>query len=171
MLLKTRRLDIRPFAETDLGEFTKLLEIPEVPGCQRQSGDAGAFLDWHIANYAKMDIVHGVVCLGVFDRETGEILGAVGAGEHDDLHETKIFYQLLPSARGMGFATEAAMAVTDRALGSYDIPYLIGTVGVENVASHRVLEKCGYRFIDERELLVHIENKRYRFRYYRRYRQ
>jgi RimJ/RimL family protein N-acetyltransferase len=39
---------------------------------------------------------------------------------------------------------------------------------VSNVASGRVLERCGYRFLDERALTVHLTGETYRFRYYRR---
>jgi cell division transport system permease protein len=97
----------------------------------------------------------------------GIVLGAIGAGEHDDLHETEIFYNLLPGARGKGYTTEAAKAVTGWALASYPIPYLIGTVEVGNLASQKVLEKCGYQLIDERTLLVHISNEIHHYRYYR----
>lgn len=168
MLLRTRRLDIRPFTKADLSEFRRLLEIPEVPGWQMQRESAEAFLEWHIGNYAKMDIVHGIVCLGIFLRETGELVGAVGAGEHDDLRKPEIFYSLLAEARGNGYATEAALAVTECVLATYEIDYLIGTVGMDNLASQKVLERCGYRFLEERDLLVHISDERHRFRVYRR---
>ncbi len=169
MQIITERLIIRPFRESDLPEFKKLLYIPEVPGWQMQKENAATFLQWHIANYAAMDILHGIVCFGIFDRQTGCVLGAIGAGEHDDLHETEIFYNLLPDARGKGYATEAAIAVTGWALTSYPIPYLIGTAEVGNLASQKVLEKCGYQLIDERTLLVHISNEIHNYRYYRYY--
>ena len=169
MVLHTNRLTVRPFVQADLPEFKKLLEIPEVPGWQMQRSRAEAFFNWYLDNYSKMDIVHGVVCLGIFQQEGGQVLGAVGAGEHDDLHEPEIFYNLLPAARGHGYATEAAMAVTEWAFENYPIAYLIGTAEVSNVPSQRVLERCGYQFIEERSLLVHVENKRYFFRYYRHY--
>ncbi len=170
MRLETERLIIRTFEESDLPAFERLLDIPEVPGWTMQKPRALDFLRWQIANYAAMDIVRGAVCFGVFQKETGRILGAAGAGEHDDLHEPEIFYQLLPEARGKGYATEVARAVTEWALRDYDIPYLIGTAAVDNVPSQRVLERCGYQYIDTRTLLVHIEGKAYSFRYYRRYR-
>jgi ribosomal-protein-alanine N-acetyltransferase len=168
MQLETPRLLIRPFVAADLPQFTRLLEMPEVPGWQMQRGRAAEFLAWQMGNYAAMDIQHGIVCLGVFLKATGEIVGAVGAGEHDDLHESEICYNVLPAHRGQGYATEAAAAVTDWALARYPIPYLIGTAEVSNVASQRVLERCGYRFIDERALAVHLTGETYRFRYYRR---
>ncbi len=54
---------------------------------------SAGFLRWHISNYKAMDIVHGIVCFGIFDREKGNVLGAIGAGEHDDLHEMVQFIE------------------------------------------------------------------------------
>ena len=164
--IETDRLLIRPFVAQDLDEFRELLEIPEVEGWRRERSNAKGFLDWHIANYAGMDIIHGIVCLGVFERATGRIVGAAGAGEHDDLHETEVFYSLLPAARGRGYAKEAARAVTAWALAAYHLPYIIATVAVDNPASQKVVESCGYVLIDERPLLMHITGERALFRYY-----
>ena len=169
MKLETKRLIVRPFTSDDLPEFRKLLTIEELPGWGMQRDRAEDFLNWQISNYEKMDILHGAVCFGIFDKGTGRILGNAGAGEHDDLHEPEIFYCLLPSERGKGYATEAAAAVTAWALANYDIPYLIGTVEKSNAASQRVLEKCGYTYIDTQTLKVHITDESYSFRYYRRY--
>jgi len=127
------------------------------------------FLQWHISNYNKMDIINNIVCFGIFSKNN-DILGAIGAGKHDDLNETEIFYNLLPSKRGKGYATEAAKIITEWAITNYEIPYIIGTVSVENMKSQKILEKCGYKYINEQTLLVHIERKKYRFRYYRYYR-
>ena len=169
-VLETERLLLRPFTVSDLGAFVSLLEIPEVPGWQMQRDRAGDFLRWQIQNYDAMDIIHGTVCLGIFDKETGVLLGAVGAGEHDDLHETEIFYSLLPQARGKGYAREAASAATQWALDTYAIPYVIGTADADNLPSQRVLEACGFEFWQERDLTVHILGERQRFRCYRRFR-
>lgn len=167
MQIITDRLIIRPFTPSDLPEFEKLLDIPEVPGWQMQKDNAAGFLQWHIANYAAMDIIRSIVCFGIFERETGCVLGAVGAGAHDDLHETEIFYNLLPSARGKGYAAEAARAITVWALANYPVPYLIATAEVDNLPSQKVLERCEYQFIEERALLVHITGETHHYKYYR----
>lgn len=169
MELGTDRLVIRPFVEADLDEFRRLLEIPEVEGWWQQRDNARGFLDWHIGNYAQMDIGRGIVCFGVFDVATRQVLGAAGAGEHDDLHETELFYNLLPAARGRGYATEAARAVAGWALSEFPLPYLIATVEVGNLASRRVVERCGFGFVDERALRIHVLGTTARYRYYRRY--
>ena len=132
-------------------------------------GGAKQFLEWLISQYANMDIVNDLISLGVFDKRTGALLGTVGAGKHDDLHEPEIFYELLAENRGYGYATEAANALTKWVFENYTIPYLIGTCAVDNVKSKNVLERCGYQFIDERTLLVHVEGKQYDFKYYRYY--
>ncbi len=169
MQIEAERLIIRPFTIDDLAEFKKLLSIPEVPGWHRHKYRAGEFLAWHISNYSKMDIVNGIVCFGIFNKASDLVIGAVGAGEHDDLHEPEIFFNILPVERRKGYAVEAARAITDWVFTTYQIPYLIGTAGISNVASQKVLEHCGYQYIDEQTLQVHIENTQYRFRYYRNY--
>ncbi|MEC0238465.1 GNAT family N-acetyltransferase [Paenibacillus dokdonensis] len=171
MLLETSRLLIRPFVTSDLTEFEKLLDIPEVPGWQMQKSNSEGFLNWHIANYSHMDIINGIVCFGIFDKLHRNVVGAVGAGEHDDLHEPEICYNLLPEARGKGYAIEAAMAVTEWAMANYKMDYIIGTATVDNIPSQRVLENCNYQFIDERILLIHITNEKHKIKYYRFYRE
>ncbi len=165
MELQTQRLFIRPLAESDFPAFEKTLNQVQ----KTALGSAKGFFDWITAQYEKMDILHGLISLGVFDKNTGELLGTAGAGRHDDLGEPEIFYHLLPEHRGRGYATEAARAVTSWAVESYRLPYLIGTAGVENIKSQKVLERCGYRLIDTRTLLVHAEGKQYDFKYYRFY--
>lgn len=91
----------------DLEAFEQLLDIPDITGWQMQKDNSERFLKWQVSNYSKMDIINGIVCFGIFEKENRLILGAVGAGEHDDLHETEICYNLLPEARGKGYAAEA----------------------------------------------------------------
>lgn len=165
MELCTRRLLIRTFKEEDFPAFEKTLNQVQ----KSAFGCARGFFDWIVSQYERMDILHGLVSLGIFDRSTGVLLGTAGAGRHDDLGEPELFYYLLPEHRGRGYATEAAKAITAWAVESYCLPYLIGTAGVDNIKSQRVLERCGYQLIDTRTLLVHAEGKLYDFKYYRFY--
>ena len=66
MYIQTKRLMIRPFVKADIKQFERLLTIKELPGWIQQ----------HILNYQKMDVVKGTVCFGIFDQTTGEVLGA-----------------------------------------------------------------------------------------------
>ncbi len=165
MRIFTERLVIRALCEADYPEFERILN--DVQKAAFESGKG--FLNWLISQYPQMDIINGLISLGIFEKQTGKFIGTVGAGKHDDLHEPEIFYHLLPEYRGYGFATEAAKAVTNWALENYDIPYLIGTVSVDNFKSQQVLERCGYQLVDTRSLLVHVTNERFDFKYYRNY--
>ena len=165
MEIKTERLVIRNLRESDYPQFeTTLNDVQKT--CM---GSGKAFMDWLILQYNGMDIKNSILSFGMFLNENGKLIGTVGAGKHDDLNEPEIFYSCLDEYRGNGYVTEAAKALTDWVFENYDIPYLIGTVSVDNEKSQHVLERCGYRFIDERSLLVHVTNERYVFRYYRYY--
>lgn len=165
MTLITQRLIIRELCEDDYPEFERTLS-----GVQKTCfGNGKGFLNWLISQYSAMDIINGLMSFGIFDKVTGKLIGTIGAGEHDDLHEPEIFYYLLEEYRGYGYASEAAKEVTEWAIRNYNIPYLIGTVAVDNVKSQHVLERCGYQFIATRSLLVHTTNERLNFKYYRYY--
>lgn len=156
---------IRELCEADYPEFERTLNDVQ-KSC---FGNGKNFLNWLIAQYSAMDIINGLVSLGIFEKATGKFMGTIGVGEHDDLHEPEIFYFVLPEHRGNGFASEAVNAMTLWAFRNYNIPYLIGTVAVDNVKSQHVLERCGYQFVAERSLLVHAANKRLDFKYYKRF--
>ncbi len=163
MTISTERLLIRELCESDYPEFEQTLNEVQ-KSC---FGSGKEFLRWLISQYPGMDIINGCISFGMFEKQTQKLVGTVGAGKHDDLHEPEIFYDLPPAYRGYGFATEAVKAVTKRALENYGIPYIIGTVGVDNVKSQHVVERCGYQLVDIRFLLVHVTNERYDFKYYR----
>ncbi len=164
--ISTERLIIRELCELDYPQFERTLNEAQ----KNYFGSGEGFLSWLISQYATMDIINGLISFGMFNKRTQKLLGTVGAGKHDDLHEPEIFYYLLPEYRGYGFATEAVKAVTRWALENYDIPYIIGTVAVDNVKSQQVLERCEYQFLSNRSLQVHVTNERHDFKYYRYYR-
>ncbi|MEA4833258.1 MAG: GNAT family N-acetyltransferase [Oscillospiraceae bacterium] len=163
-MIETERLIIRKLVETDLPEYERTLNDAMLSFMGPKE-----FLNWFISQYAEMDIQNSIICFGMFDKTTGVLLGTVGAGRHDDLHEPEIFYALLPESRGKGFATEATKAVIDWVFEHYKIPYLIATAGIDNIKSQKVLERCGFQFISVKNLLVHIKDKKYDFKYYRYY--
>lgn len=165
MEIITERLVIRGLCEADYPEFERTLNDVQ----KTCFGSGKGFLNWLISQYSEMDIINGLISFGIFEKATGKLMGTVGAGKHDDLNEPEIFYYLLAEYRGYGFASEAVKAVTEWALKNYNIPYLIGTVAVDNVKSQHVLERCGYQFIAIRSLLVHATNERLDFKYYRYY--
>lgn len=162
MELITERLLIRTLREADYPDHM----IQNVEAFQ---GDPSGLFHWIVSQYETMDIENGVISLGIFERETGDYCGYVGAGRHVELQEPEIFYYLLPQKRGRGYAAEAAGAVTRWVFEAYQIPYLIGTVGVENLDSQKVLEKNGYQFVEYKVSALPSESKSPDYKYYRCY--
>jgi RimJ/RimL family protein N-acetyltransferase len=76
----------------------------------------------------------------------GSLAGGVGVepynGERDG--NAAFGYWLGRAYWGRGIATEAARMLADRALGSGRLRRLEASIFAENVASARVLEKCGF---------------------------
>jgi RimJ/RimL family protein N-acetyltransferase len=105
-------------------------------------------------------------------REDGEVLGRVGFqlwdprdwtnGKRARLEgdvETELGWKLGHEHWGRGYATEAAAACRDWALGQLGLTRIISLIALENIASVRVAEKIGESF--ERE----VENTPFPHRY------
>jgi [ribosomal protein S5]-alanine N-acetyltransferase len=60
----------------------------------------------------------------------------------DDLG-LEVFYSLAPAAWGKGYATEAARAVVEYALGDLGLPEVLAEVDEGNLASAAVVERLG----------------------------
>lgn len=165
ILISTKRLTVRPFIQSDFEQFMSLLDL--YSGWQMQKDNAQGFFHWHLSNYEKMDIAHGYVCLGVFEKETGTLIGNVGLNEHDDLHVPEFGYGILPEYRGKGYAKEAAKGALRWAKSYFKLDSLVGTAAVGNVASRRVLEYCGFILDDVRNLNVRITDENHDFAVYR----
>lgn len=61
----------------------------------------------------------------------------------DGEKELEIAYSLLPSYRGMGYATELASTMRDFGQGQFDAERLISIIHPDNLNSKRVAEKAG----------------------------
>ena len=58
----------------------------------------------------------------------------------------EIGYSIVDETRGEGYATELALALTNRALRHPGVRRVIAHVAVDNVASHKVLHRAGFEF-------------------------
>lgn len=99
---------------------------------------------------------------GVFiltDATSGTALGSIGFhGPPDTDGRVEIGYDLSPSARGTGWATEAARLLTSWAAYQPGVRTVYALTEPENVPSQRVLERAGFRFTGEREGLRAYES-------------
>ena len=78
-------------------------------------------------------------------RDSGELAGlAEFYGLRDELHKVSVGYRLREAFWGRGLATETAELMLGYLYEKTDIQIVTASVMVENPASARVLEKCGF---------------------------
>jgi RimJ/RimL family protein N-acetyltransferase len=138
MELETERLVLRPWAESDAGDYRALI-------AERDNGTVSAeTAGERIAAQLATSERTGIGLLAVRRRAEGDFIGycglIVGRASAD---EPEIAYELFRRAHGHGYATEAARAVVEAAAMT-GRKRLWATVGAWNTPSLRVLEKLGF---------------------------
>ncbi len=81
----------------------------------------------------------------IAERESGKLVGACGYGKRHDLGP-EIGYWVGEPFWGRGYATEAVRAVIDHLFSATSLDEIAAGCRVTNVASRRVLEKCGFQW-------------------------
>lgn len=148
-LPKSLRLQFSRLEESD-APF--ILELVNEPGWLQHIGDRNihdlAAAEAYISNGpAKSHAQHGFGLDRVSLAETGEVLGICGLIQRDYLDAPDIGYAFLQAHAGQGYASEAAQAVVDQARQALGLRKLYALTSPDNLASMRVLEKCGFAFI------------------------
>ncbi len=104
---------------------------------------------WMQANHEKNQpgkIIH--LCLAIIIKDSGELIGWSGLDHCDPAKPYPVLFYLLKSwFWGQGLATEAARAVLGYAFGELELERVDSGAAFENLASKRVMEKIGMRFI------------------------
>lgn len=83
----------------------------------------------------------------LIDKESGAFVGQCGLLVHtvDDIEELEIGYSLMPGARGLGYALEAARKCRDFAFQNNFSDSLISIIHPDNIASQQVALKNGMK--------------------------
>jgi ribosomal-protein-alanine N-acetyltransferase len=139
-MIVTDRLDLRPFTVATAAATADAArgDLPWADGFPRDDDRDAArmyvraphevFGSWFIA-----------------ERVTGEIVGTIGFfGPPDPDGEVMMGYGLVAQARGRGYATEALRALAEYGLALPGVTRIVADPDLDNVASHRVLEKSGF---------------------------
>jgi len=164
---RTERLILRDVTPAD-APF--ILELMNDPGWLQNIGDRGVRSVEQAEAYIKDKIIKqyvkngfGMYCVVMRDGEEQKLLGQCGLVKRGALEHVDLGFAFLQEYCGKGYGTEAALAVKDLALNVFHLDELVAITTVDNVASQKVLEKIGLRYVDTREL-VGIEGVS---RYYR----
>ena len=150
---ETERLSIRHLELDDLPALTEILSDPEVmKHSVRGVCDEAAtrkFIEWCLACY----VTHGVGHWALTDKQTGELVGFCGVGPEQvgDTEEINLGYRLARRYWGKGLATEASLAVIERAAKLGRFESIVVIIEPEHFASLRVAEKAGFHRYEEIE--------------------
>jgi RimJ/RimL family protein N-acetyltransferase len=150
--LETERLILRRFTPDDLDLATALDADPAVmryinggrPTPREEIRDV--YLPAWIAYYEGGDR-YGF--WAAIDKRSGAFLGwfHLRPQEADPDDEPELGYRLIASAWGQGYATEGSRALIRKAFEDLEARRVYATTMVANVASRRVLEKAGLRWV------------------------
>ncbi len=136
-LLTSARLTLRRPRASDLAAFHGIM------------GDARAMRYWSTLPHATPAVTQawmssmlegGPDCLDLVIERDGVVIGKVGSTRLPD-----IGYILHPDHWGHGYATEALQTIIPYIWAQTDHPALTADIDPNNVASQRVLVKCGFR--------------------------
>lgn len=144
--LQTPRLYLREFT---LADVALLYNMHQDPAITRYTGDP---LPWDsLAQTQKVlaDIIlpqykNGIGRWAVHIKQTDEFIGWCGL--KDVGHEIDLGYRYIQKYWGNGYATEAAQAVLNFGI-QQQLPNIVGCADVENIASVKILEKIGLKFL------------------------
>jgi len=142
-VLHTERLVLRPVTADD---HAVLLAHWAAPDVRRFLFD-GAMLSAAEVTEAIQDSTRDFGRAGyglwlIYEDDGTALVGTTGLRPLEDIG-LEIFYSLAPGSRGKGYATEAARAVLDRALGPLGLPEVLAEVDEGNTASIAVIERLG----------------------------
>lgn len=146
--LETGRLVLRRREVAESATYRRLWieRDPRVPARRRIDADGRPTVDDIVEQLRAEQASSGLVVLAVECKDAGDVIGYCGLFAVDERpdDEPELAYELLRSAQGSGYATEAAQAVVDWARQA-GYPRLWADVWDWNTASRRVLAKLGFR--------------------------
>ena len=147
--LRTARLVLRPLQAADAGVLHRIYQsdgvlryfpIPSPPSREPiQRFVAGQEAQWE---------KHGYGHWGVLREGEAEIIGWAGLQYLPELDETEVGYLLDRPFWSNGYATEAALASLHFGYEHLALERIIALVHPDNLASRRVIQKCGMSYVD-----------------------
>ena len=91
---------------------------------------------------------HGYGNWGLLPDGEEEIIGWAGLQYLLELDETEVGFLLDQPFWGRGYATEAALASLQFGFEHFSLDHMIALVHPDNLASQRVIEKCGMTYME-----------------------
>jgi [ribosomal protein S5]-alanine N-acetyltransferase len=141
--LTTERLVLRPVTADDHPVLLAHWTLPDVrrflfDGAALSAAEVAETIEESARDFA----ASGYGSWIVHEHGRAELAGTAGLRPLDEIG-LEIFYSLAPGSWGRGYATEAARAVVDHALGTLGLPEVLAEVDEGNTASVAVVKRLG----------------------------
>jgi [ribosomal protein S5]-alanine N-acetyltransferase len=146
--LHTERLVLRPVTADDHAALLAHWSAPDVrrflfDGAMLSAAEIAEAIEDSTRDFGRA----GYGLWLVHENGRSDLVGTAGLRPLEDLG-LEIFYSLAPGSWGQGYATEAARAVLDHALGPLGLPEVLAEVDAGNTASIAVIERLGMTEFD-----------------------
>lgn len=147
--VKTDRLYLRPFVETDLDAMHSYHQLPEVARFlmwpPRSREETARSLRYRI-EHPSLEREGDVLVLAVEHQESGALLGEVNLGWRSEENRTAEFgFVFDPNHHGRGYAGEAAVEMLRLGFDEMGLHRIIGRADARNAASGKLMARLGLR--------------------------
>ncbi len=156
----SERLLLRAYRPSDASQYFRAIRknwdhlhefMPEAMETAQSEADFEAFIRWQNDGWQQRNLF----IFGIWEKATGGYVGETYLANADwHVPSIELGYFLVQAATGQGFATEAAHAALRYAFEQLHVDRLDLQCRVDNLASQRVAERCGFR-LEGRQRLRH----------------
>jgi len=150
-MLKTNRLNLRPFSAADLDLLYSLHANEEVAKTTIDGVQSLEQVKKHLDNFINHQEKFGYSQWAVFEKESAKFVGRAGfttrALNKEIGEKTEIRFALLPEFWGNGYASELTAELVKFSFEKLQLEIIAAANGPTNEKSHRVLIKNGFQFI------------------------
>ncbi|QHT68263.1 GNAT family N-acetyltransferase [Rhodocytophaga rosea] len=147
-LLATARTHLRQFAQSDLNDLYELNRDPEVMKYVGRKPlvsiyEAQLDLTRYLSYYVRASKLGVWACT---EKESGTLIGLALLKKLEPTEEIEVGYRFHRSYWGKGFATEVCKALVEYGFTQVGLKKIVGITHPDNLASQKVLKKCGLSF-------------------------
>lgn len=148
--LHTERLTLREYRREDFDAFAAHIADPV---SSAHLGSADRVAAWRIfCSQAGLWLIHGAGWWTVEEKETGQLVGNVGAFFREESAVMELGWNTYRACWGRGFATEAAAAALRHAFEIRREPRIRALIASANESSLRVARRLGLTYEAETEI-------------------
>lgn len=147
MLFQSQRLLFRQFTPADADLIYELNREPEVLRYLHEPVTTPENAPAIISEIILPQYQRGLGRWAVHLKYSQEFIGWCGLKYLEHSKEIDLGYRLLKAHWGKGYATEAASTCISYAFAHLKVSAVVARAHVDNLASLRVIEKCGMKFL------------------------